>query len=57
MTDSDHSKYLTFTTDTPREKAIARFLERYHVMPEKTFECAWLLWVGPVPEKEGAGSD
>jgi len=56
MTDSDHSEYLCFTTDTPKEKAIARFLERYHVIPEKTFECAWLLWVGPVPEKD-TGSD
>jgi hypothetical protein len=57
MTDSDHSKYLTFTTDTPKEKAIARFLERFHCEPVKVFECGWLLWVGPVPEKEGAGSD
>ena len=56
MTDSDHSKYLTFTTDTPRDKAIARFLERFNVQPVRVFECGWLLWVGPVPEKD-TGND
>ena len=56
MTDTDHNEYLCFTQDTPRDVAIARFLERFHCEPTRVFTCDWLLWVGPVPD-EGAGDD
>lgn len=45
--------YRVFTVDHDEDAAAARFVELYGQHPEQIIEQDGLLWVGPVPEKEG----